>query len=93
MGSVKRLLFHVWDQSLVLIKLLTRQALVLKPGEWHTIRAEVRGSQQRYLVDNRLVAEASDDSLKKGFFYISVGKGAVIQFSNVRVFSLAEPTQ
>lgn len=57
-------------------------------GQWYELRAEVDGAQLRFLVDGALVAQTSDTSLTRGFFYFNVGPNATVQFADVRVYQL-----
>lgn len=58
-------------------------------GRWHTLRAEAVGDELRLLLDGELALSAQDGTLDAGFFYLTVGPGAIVQFDDISVYELA----
>jgi hypothetical protein len=67
---------------------LARGPVSLDIGEWHTIRAEVNDAQLTFFVDGSPVVSATDSQLTQGFFYITIGSGAIVQFADIKVYTL-----
>ncbi len=68
-------------------QLLASAQAALEPQQWYRLRAEVIGSKQRLLLNDQVIAEAEDASIKGGTLYLSVGNDATVQFTKIRVFT------
>jgi hypothetical protein len=60
----------------------------LELNQWYTIRAETIGTQLRLYRDGQMILETSDDRVKRGSFFITLGPGAVVQFDEIHVEKL-----
>jgi hypothetical protein len=68
--------------------ILTNGSTPLQPNRWYTIRTEAAGHHLRILIDGAVIAEADDDRLEDGFFYMTVGQGARVQFDDIQIIPL-----
>jgi tRNA A-37 threonylcarbamoyl transferase component Bud32 len=68
--------------------ILTSASAALEPNRWYTIRTEAAGHHLRLLIDGAVVAEADDDRLEGGFFYMTLGQGARVQFDDIQIIPL-----
>ena len=60
----------------------------MPPNRWYTIRTEAVGHHLRLLIDGTVIAEADDDRLEGGFFYMTLGQGARVQFDDIQIIPL-----
>ena len=68
--------------------ILTSASTPLQPNRWYTIRTEAAGHHLRLLIDGAVIAEADDDRLEDGFFYMTLGQGAHVQFDDIQIIPL-----
>lgn len=57
-------------------------------GGWHTLRAEAQGDRLRLMLDGKPMVTATDPTLTRGSFYLSVANGSVVQLAEVRVVTI-----
>jgi hypothetical protein len=62
---------------------MQRSTSGLELNRWYTIRAEAVDTQLRLYRDGELILEISDDRVKQGSFFITIGRGAVVQFDEI----------
>jgi tRNA A-37 threonylcarbamoyl transferase component Bud32 len=70
------------------LAILTSASMPLQPNRWYTIRTEAAGHHLRLLIDGAVIAEADDDRLEGGFFYMTLGQGARVQFDDIQIIPL-----
>jgi hypothetical protein len=68
--------------------ILTSTSAALEPNHWYTIRTEAAGRHLRLLIDGAVIAEADDERLESGFFYMTLGQGARVQFDDIQIIPL-----
>ena len=68
--------------------ILSSASIPLQPNRWYTIRTEAVGHHLRLLIDGAVIAEADDDRLEGGFFYMTLGQGARVQFDDIQIILL-----
>jgi tRNA A-37 threonylcarbamoyl transferase component Bud32 len=68
--------------------LLSSAATALEPNRWYTIRIEAAGQHLRLLIDGAVIAEADDERLEDGFFYMTLGQGTRVQFDDIHIIPL-----
>jgi hypothetical protein len=68
--------------------ILTSASMPLQPNRWYTIRTEAAGHHLMLLIDGTVIAEADDDRLEGGFFYMTLGQGARVQFDDIQIIPL-----
>jgi tRNA A-37 threonylcarbamoyl transferase component Bud32 len=68
--------------------ILTTASAALKPNRWYTIRTEAVGRHLRLLIDGVVIAEADDDRLESGFFYMTLGQGTRVQYDDIQIIPL-----
>jgi hypothetical protein len=67
---------------------MQRVSSELELNRWYTIRAEIVGTQLRLYRDGQMILETSDDRVKQGSYFITLGPGAVVQFDEIHVEKL-----
>jgi hypothetical protein len=65
-----------------------RATASLQPNTWHTLKAELDGSDLRLNIDGQPLATARDDRLTHGSYYLTVGHGATVQFAELAVTAI-----
>lgn len=63
----------------------TRVATTLTANTWHRLEVTMAGHNLRLSIDGQVVATAQDDRLTHGWFYVTVGNGATVQFADLQV--------
>jgi hypothetical protein len=62
---------------------LSRQPYGLAINQWYAIRIEVRGAQLSLQIDGQPVLAVTDSRLTQGFFYLTLGPNAIVQFDDI----------
>jgi hypothetical protein len=67
---------------------LARKAYPLELNQWYNLRIEVYGSQITIEIDGQPVLAATDTRRSQGFFYLTLGPDATVQFDDIAVWRL-----
>lgn len=67
---------------------LARKSYPLELNQWYTVRVEVQGSRIALQIDGQSVLAVTDTSRSEGFFYLTLGPNATVQFDDVSMWRL-----
>lgn len=67
---------------------LARTAYPLELNQWYTVRVEVQGSRIALEIDGQPVLSVTDTRRSQGFFYLTLGPNATVQFDDIAVWRL-----
>ncbi|MCL4862494.1 MAG: CHAT domain-containing protein [Caldilineaceae bacterium] len=67
---------------------LARKAYPLELNQWYTVRVEAHGAQIALQIDGQPVLSATDTRRSQGFFYLTLGPDATVQFDDIAVWRL-----
>jgi hypothetical protein len=66
-------------------KLLEEKPFPFERKRWYNIRVEAVGTHLKLLIDGRVIINREDATAKRGFYYLTADKNAVLQFDDIRV--------
>jgi hypothetical protein len=67
---------------------LARKSYPLELNQWYTVRVEAQGERIALQIDGQPVLSVTDTRRSQGFFYLTLGPNATVQFDDVSVWRL-----
>jgi len=71
-------------------KVLAQGPILIGGDQWFKVRTEAIGTQLRLYINDTVVLQADDKTLPKGYFYVSIEPGAIVQFRDIRIWEITE---
>jgi hypothetical protein len=74
-------------------KVLVHGAIPIGGDQWFTVRMEAVGIHLGLYIDGKLILQADDAVLPRGYFAVTVAHGATVQFDDMRIWEITEDTK
>jgi hypothetical protein len=71
-------------------KILTNGRIPIGGDQWFTVRTEAVGTHLRLYIDDKLILQADDATLPKGYFSVSIAAGATVQFDDIHIWEITQ---
>ena len=67
-------------------RILNERDFALESNVWYDVRVSAVGDHLQFWLDSQQLIDIRDGTAERGFFYFSVGPGAIVQFRDVQVY-------